>query len=96
LDDKYTGLETGTDSEASQDLVAEPFSKRRINVKRGNHTGTDGKQERTGDDDDAVVADRTDDAAGQDGDDDGGQEKREDLDASLYGTDTLDGLEIQG
>lgn len=61
LHDKDTSLETGTNSKTSQNLVAEPFSERGVDVEGGDHAGTNGEEGHAGDDDGAVVANGTDD-----------------------------------
>lgn len=63
LHDEHTDLETGTDTETSNHLVAEPFAQRGINVERGNHAGADCEEDHARDDDVVVVADGRDETA---------------------------------
>lgn len=95
LDDKDTDLETCTNTQAGDDLVAKPLPERGMNVEGCEHAASDSVENHAGDDDIVVVANGGDDTSRDDGAEDGSEQEREDLDSSLDGANTLDGLEVK-
>lgn len=96
LHNQDAGLESGSDAQASEDLVSEPFLQRGVDGKGRNHTAADGVQNRGREDEVVVVADDGDKAACNDGHEDAGEEERQNLDTGCDGTNALDGLEVDG
>ena len=67
-----------------------------MNVEGGEHASADGIEDHARNHNCAVVSDGGDNATSNNRAEDGGEEERENLDASLDGADSLDGLEIEG
>lgn len=63
LDHEDTNLEPGSNTQACQDLVTEPLSHGGVNVKGGDHAGTDGVEDHARDHDNVVVTDSCDDTS---------------------------------
>lgn len=57
LNDQDTNLETGTNTETSDDLISKPLPERRVNIEGGEHAGADSVENHAGDDDGTIVAD---------------------------------------
>lgn len=95
LNDKDTDLETSTNAQASDDLVAKPLLERGMHIEGCEHATPDSVENHAGDDDIAVVANGGDDTSRDDRAEDGREQERENLDSSLDGANTLDGLEVK-
>jgi hypothetical protein len=96
LHNQNAGLESSSDAQAGEDLVSKPFPQRGVDGESRNHTATDGVQNRGWEDEEVVVANDGDEAARDDGHEDAGKEERQDFDTSCDGTNTLNGLKVDG
>lgn len=96
LHNQDAGLESSSDAQAGEDLVSEPLLQRGVDGESRNHTASDGVQNRGREDEVVVVANDGDETARNDGHEDAGEEEWQDLDTGCDGTNTLDGLEVDG
>ena len=95
LYDENADLEARTNTETSENLVAEPLFKGRVDIEGGEHAAADGVENHARDDDKVVVTNSGDETSSDDGAKNGSEEKWENLDSSLDGANTLDGLEVE-
>lgn len=95
LNDEDTNLETCTNAQASNDLVAKPLLERRMHIEGCEHAASDSVENHARDDDIAVVANGGDDTSRDDRAEDSREQERENLNSSLDGANTLDGLEVK-
>jgi len=89
-------LDTGSCTDASEDLVADPLARGGGDGKGVEHAGADGKDGAAEPHEGGVPADEGDEAADDDGGDGYADEVGDGADAGFFGGGAFDGLEVEG
>lgn len=96
LDGNHGLLHADADTEAEEDLVADPFAVAGVDFKGGEETSTNGHHDGRGDHEGCVVSEEGDETTRDDGHEDDGQNHGNVLNTGLDGGCALNGLEPDG